>query len=150
MERKTFSSLLPLFVYFLSLLFSSPLVAQDKPPVFWTKGGNWGNWLKITAYPGLAVRTACGDDTTLRNYPVSSTDWQLRNSYTEAMAVVWRVQFFNDTTGKNQMSGWMLEHLVAGQVIDGWNVEGGHCQARNYIFRAGEMRRARRTAEQML
>jgi len=31
------------------------------------------------------------------------------------------------------MSGWMLEHLTAGEVLDGWNVEGGHCQARNFI-----------------
>jgi hypothetical protein len=49
------------------------------------------------------------------------------------MAVVWRVQFFDDSVGKNKMSGWMLEHLKAGEVLDGWNVEGGHCQARNFI-----------------
>jgi hypothetical protein len=133
MERKSVSSLLTLFVYFLSLLFSSPLVAQEKAPVFWTRGGNWGNWLKITAYPGLAIRTACGDDSTLKNHLVSSTDWQLRNGYTEPMAVVWRAQFFDDTIGKNKMGGWMLTHLKAGEVLDGWNVEGGHCQARNFI-----------------
>jgi hypothetical protein len=117
----------------ISLSFPGPLNAQDKGPVFWTHGGNWGEWSKISAYPGLAVRTACGDDSTLKNYPVSSTDWQLQNNYTEPMAVVWRVQFFNDTSGKNEMSGWMSEHLQAGEVLDGWNVEGGHCQARNVI-----------------
>lgn len=117
----------------LSLLFPGQVVAQEKGPVFWTHGGNWGNWLKISAHPGLSIRTACGDDSTLKNYPVSSTDWQLRNNYTESMAVVWRVQFFNDTSGRNEMSGWMLEHLRAGGVLDGWNVEGGHCQARNFI-----------------
>lgn len=53
-------------------------------------------------------------------------DWQLRNGYAQPMAVVWRVQFFNDTSGKNEMSGWMLEHLKAGEALDGWNVEGGH------------------------
>jgi hypothetical protein len=135
MERKPASRLLTLFVdlLFLSLFFSGPLVAQEKGPVFWTRGGNWGTWLKISAHPGLAIRTACGDDSTLKSYPVSSTDWQLRNNYTEPMAVVWKVQFFNDTSGKNEMSGWMLEHLKAGEVLDGWDVEGGHCQARNFI-----------------
>jgi len=66
----------------LSLLFPGPFLAQEKAPVFWTHGGNWGNWLKISNSPGLAIRTACGDDTTLNNYPASSTDWQLRNGYT--------------------------------------------------------------------
>ena len=117
----------------LFLLFPGQVAAQEKGPVFWTHGGNWGNWLKITAHPGLAIRTACGDDSTLKTYPVSSTDWQLRNGYVEPMAVVWRVQFFDDSVGKNKMSGWMLEHLKAGEVLDGWNVEGGHCQARNFI-----------------
>ncbi len=110
-----------------------PASAQQQKPVFWTRGGDWGNWLKITAHPGLSIRTACGDDSTLKNYPVSSTDWQLRNGYVEPMAVVWRVQFFDDSVGKNKMSGWMLERLKAGEVLDGWNVEGGHCQARNFI-----------------
>lgn len=114
-------------------LYPAPLRAQDKPTVFWTHGGNWGKWLDITAHPGLAIRTACGDDTTLNNYPVSSTDWELRNNYDATMAVVWRVQFFDDSVGKNKMSGWMLDHLTSGEVLDGWNVEGGHCQARNYI-----------------
>jgi hypothetical protein len=118
---------------FLSLLFLGQAVAQEKGPVFWTTGGNWGNWLKISNYPGLAIRTACGDNSTLNHYPVSSTDWQLRNGYTEPMAVVWRVQFFNDTSGKNEMSGWMLEHFKAGEVSDGWNVEAGHCKAINVI-----------------
>jgi hypothetical protein len=121
--------LLPL----LTVFSSGHLSGQEKDSVFWTHGGNWGSWLKITAHPGLAIRTACGDDSMLKNYPVSSTDWQLRNNYHEPMAVVWRVQFFNDTSGKNEMSGWMLEHLAAGEVSDGWNVEGGHCQARNFI-----------------
>ena len=136
MERKPIGSLLKFFVYFLLFLpfFNcGSLEAQEKGPVFWTRGGNWGNWLKITAYPGLAIRTACGDDSTLKNYLVSSTDWQLRNGYTEPMAVVWRVQFFDDTIGKNKMGGWMLTHLKADEVLDGWNVEGGHCQARNVI-----------------
>ena len=118
---------------FLSLLFLGQAVAQEKGPVFWTTGGNWGNWLKMSNYPGLAIRTACGDNSTLNHYPVSSTDWQLRNGYTEPMAVVWRVQFFDDSVGKNKMSGWMLEHLKAGEVLDGWNVEGDHCQAKNFI-----------------
>lgn len=136
MERKPVGGLLKLFLYlplFLLLFNCGSLVAQEKGPVFWTRGGNWGNWLKITAYPGLAVRTACGDDSTLKNYLVSSTDWQLRSGYTEPMAVVWRVQFFDDTIGKNKMGGWMLTHLKAGEVLDGWSVEAGHCQARNVI-----------------
>jgi hypothetical protein len=49
------------------------------------------------------------------------------------MAVVWRTQFFDDTIGKNRMSGWVLEHLKAGEVSEGWSVEGGHCQAWNVI-----------------
>ena len=135
MEHKPASSVLTLLSCLLFLSVFSPgwLIAQEKGPVFWTHGGNWGNWLKITAHPGLAIRTACGDDSTLNNYPVSSTDWQLRNGYTEPMAVVWRVQFFNDTSGKNEMSGWMLEHFKAGEVSDGWNVEAGHCKAINVI-----------------
>jgi len=121
MEHKPASSVLTLLSCLLFLSVFSPgwLIAQEKGPVFWTHGGNWGNWLKITAHPGLAIRTACGDDSTLNNYPVSSTDWQLRNGYTEPMAVVWRVQFFDDSVGKNKMSGWMLEHLKAGEVLDG-------------------------------
>jgi hypothetical protein len=118
---------------FLPFLFTGQVTAQENRPVFWTSGGEWGTWLKMSNFPGLAIRTACGDDTTLKNYPVSSEDWQLQNNYTAPMAVVWRVQFFNDSTGKNEMGGWMLEHLKAGQVSDGWVVAAGHCQARNII-----------------
>lgn len=135
MKHKPASSVLTLVscLLFLSLFSPGRLIAQEKGPVFWTRGGNWGNWLKISNYPGLAIRTACGDDSTLNNYPVSSTDWQLRNGYVEPMAVVWRVQFFDDSVGKNKMSGWMLEHFKPGEVSDGWSVEAGHCKARNVI-----------------
>ena len=118
----------------LSSMARSRLGARDKGPVFWgLLEAIGGTGLKLSNDPGLAIRTACGDDSTLNNYPVSSTDWQLRNGYTEPMAVVWRVQFFNGTSGKNEMSGWMLEHLKAGEVSDGWSVEAGHCKARNVI-----------------
>lgn len=111
-----------------------PVVAQDNGPVFWTQGGQWGAWSTFSIYPGVAVRVACGDNTTLNNYPVSSEDWQIRNGYTKPVAIVWRVQFFDKTTGKNAMAGWMLEHLQPGEISDGWTVVSGHCQARNALF----------------
>jgi hypothetical protein len=85
-------------------------------------------------YPGIAVRTACGDNSTLNNYPVSSEDWQIRNGYTKPVAIVWRVPFFDKATGKNAMGGWMLEHLQSGEISDGWTVVAGHCQEKNTLF----------------
>lgn len=107
--------------------------AQEAKPEFWTKGGDWGPWLKIPNYPGLAIRTACGDDSTLQSYAVSSTDWQFRNGYDDFMAVIWRVETFDRDTGKSMMSGWMEEFFAPGQTSDGWTVEPGHCKARNVI-----------------
>ena len=80
------------------------------------------------------MRIACGDNTSLNNYPVSSEDWQIRNGYTKPVAIVWRAQFFDKTTRRNAMGGWMLEHLQPGQISDGWTVVAGHCQARNTLF----------------
>lgn len=124
-----FSCLLALFFLFLP----GRIIAQEQGPVFWTQGGNWGNWLRITGHPGLAIRTACGDNTTLRNYPVSSTDWELRNSYAVPMSIVWRADYFAVDFGKSQMGGWVLEHLKPGEVSNGWAVEAGHCKAINKI-----------------
>jgi hypothetical protein len=75
--------------------------------------------LKTPNYPGIAIRTACGDNSALNNYPVSSEDWQLQNNYRAPMVVIWRVQFFNKDHGRNEMSGWMLEHLKASEVSNG-------------------------------
>jgi hypothetical protein len=52
-SRSAMSFRVATFLCLLSVVFSypHPLNAQDKPPVFWTHGGNWGNWLKITAHP---------------------------------------------------------------------------------------------------
>jgi hypothetical protein len=112
---------------------ATPFWGQDADPKFWSRGGKWGPWVSIPQYPGLAVRSACGDDTTLNNFLASSEDWQLRSRYTEPIVVVWRVEFFDRTTGRNRMGAWMLEHLRAGEVSDGWTVMGGHCQQRNAI-----------------
>jgi hypothetical protein len=126
------SIVLVIAAMFLGLFVPSSVVAQDKP-LFWTSGGNWGRWLKISNYPEVAVRTACGDDSTLNNHPVSSEDWQLQNNYRAPMVVIWRVQFFNQNHGRNEMSGWMLEHLKAGEVSNGWMVTAGHCKAWNTL-----------------
>jgi hypothetical protein len=69
----------------------------------------------------------------LNNYLVSSEDWQLRSRYTDAMVVVWRTEYFDQTTGKNTMGAWMLEHLQSRQVSDGWTVVAGHCGAKNAV-----------------
>src|ERR1700692_1245450 len=75
--------------------------AQGAKPVFWTSGGNWGPWTKDPAHPGISSRAACGDDSTMKNFPVSSEDWQTRNGYPVPIGIVFRVQFFDNQTNRN-------------------------------------------------
>src|SRR5215470_8438961 len=95
------------------------------------QGGDWGAWAKFPNYPRFSIRTACGDDSQMKGYLVSSEDWQIRNGYAEALAIVWRAQFFDDRIGKNSWTGWMTEHFQAGQTSDAWTVVAGHCGRRN-------------------
>jgi hypothetical protein len=114
-------------VVFILTFFVVPLRAQEDKPVFWTNGSGWGAWSRVSNYPGIQVRIACGDETTMNNYAVASQDWQLRNGYTRPEVVVWRTQFFDDRVGRNNWTGWMLEHLKAAQISDGWTVVSGRC-----------------------
>ncbi len=101
--------------------------AQADKPLFWTSGGNWGPWTKDPAHPGISSRAACGDDSTMKNLPVSSEDWQTRNGYAVPIGIVFRMQFFDKQTNRNAWTGWMQQDLQPGEVTDGWTVVSGHC-----------------------
>jgi hypothetical protein len=120
-----------LIIFFLVVFACCNCLAQqinpNDPPMFDQGAGQWGEWSPIPVLPSLLVREACGDDKKLNGVPVFTLWMQIKNNSSDATAIVWAADIYDQDTGENMVSGSFVEYLDAGQITQGVSELNGSC-----------------------